>query len=104
MKKENLIHSSKRFSCKNLYSLHYPSDYADNLEKKRDRQWFLKMQRLEKKSQELREQLELLLKEHSSRIMATRQLATITHSISNRSIQKRDERKQFEDLQGLDRF
>lgn len=93
MKKQNSTTKLKRFNCKSLYSLHYPDDYADHIEKKRNRQWFLKLQQLEKKSQELREQMELLLQKHSVRVTNTQQLVSMTLDINNRCVEKTAGRK-----------
>lgn len=93
MKKENLKSLSGRVNCRALYGLDYPSDYADHIEKKRDKGWFLKMQRLEKKTQQLREQMELLLEKSSLRVSETYQLTTTTQEINNRCIQRKSEIK-----------
>lgn len=95
MKKQNSNLSKKRLYCKTIYSLNYPVDYADNIEKKRDKKWFLRIRRLEKKSQQLREQMELLVKRHSLRVMETQHRVLITEDISSQVRQKTAARKEF---------
>lgn len=53
--------TSDKFSCKAPLIFSIPSDvYGDELERLRDRNWYLKIQKVQKKSEELREKLKLL--------------------------------------------
>ena len=89
MKKENSTHLTARVNCRAVYGLHYPTDYADHIEKKRDKTWFLKIQQLEKKTRQLREQMEMLLEKSSMQVNKTHQITSRTYEINNRFIQRR---------------
>jgi len=89
MKKENLTHLTSRVNCRAVYGLHYPVDYADHIEKKRDKTWFLKIQQLEKKTQQLREQMVMLLEKSSMQVNKTQQITSRTYEINDRFIQRR---------------
>jgi len=91
MKKENLNYLTTRVSCRAVNGLHYPSDYADHIERKRDKGWFLKIQRLEKTTKELKEQMELLSKKYKMQVCRTQLMTTITQDINYRCLQRRIE-------------
>jgi len=91
MKKENLNYLTTRVNCRAVNGLHYPSDYADHIERKRDKGWFLKIQRLEKTTKELKEQMELLSKKYKMQVCRTQLMTTITQEINYRCLQRRIE-------------
>jgi hypothetical protein len=93
MKKENLNYLTTRVNCRPVNGLHYPSDYADHIERKRDKGWFLKIQRLEKTTKELREQMELLSKKYKMEVSRTQLITTLTQDINCRCLQRRMEIK-----------
>ena len=92
MKKESVDYLSTDVHCKTFFKLYYPTDYADHFERKRDKSWFIKMRKLEKKSQEIRQQMELLLIKYVEQATLTRQLATTSLDFKNRSIQRKAEK------------
>lgn len=66
MKKQNLYKAPPKFNCKPPALFSIPlSDYSDEMNKKRDKTLFIKMKELEKKTQQLKENMELLSKKHS---------------------------------------
>lgn len=65
MKKQNLYKALEKFNCKPPALFSIPlSDYSDEMNKERDKSLFIKMKEL-KKTQQLKENMELLSKKHS---------------------------------------
>ena len=95
MEKENGSFTEK-FNCKAPLLFALPqSDYSSEMERKRDKGFFLKMQQLEKKSHQLREQMELLLQKHSLQLSRTQQLVIRSYGINNRFIERRANARVF---------
>lgn len=89
MKKENLYKAPEKFNCKPPALFSIPlSDYADEMEKERDKRLFVKMKELEKKIQQLKEKMELLSKEHSIRLQLIQQMITENYNINYRRMQR----------------
>ncbi len=59
-------------------------DYADEVNRKRNKSWYLKMKRLEKKSQDLREKLTYYTERKSLMIERTQALVAFTASVNNK--------------------
>ncbi|WP_018611484.1 hypothetical protein [Segetibacter koreensis] len=98
MKEEIVQCLSTDVHCKTLFKLFYPVDYADHFERKRNKSWFIKMQKLEKKSQKIRQEMESLLIKCTQQASLTRQLAITTLDFTNRVVEKRA-KKGFVDLE-----
>lgn len=63
------------------------------MERQRDKNWFFKIQQLEKKSQGLREKMELISKKHNDLILETQKIIAKSNDINQRFIQRRNEEK-----------
>jgi hypothetical protein len=82
--------AKEKFNCKTpiLFAIP-PSDYSDEMEKERDKGWYLKIQQLEKKSKLLREELQILTQNNFNRITATRQMIAQSVAVKEKFFQKR---------------
>ena len=69
------------------------SVYSKEMERQRDKDWFIKMQQLEKKYRKLKEIMELLSKKHFFQLSVTQGIIAKTNDINDRFIQKRNEIK-----------
>ena len=94
MKKERLGNSSEKFNDELPLLFVLPvSVYSEEMERQRDKDWFIKMQQLEKKYRKLKERMELLSKKHSFQLSVTQGIISKTNDINDRFIQKRNEIK-----------
>lgn len=75
---------AEKFSCKSPMLFTIPLDvYSDEVEKNRDRQSFLKIQKLAKKCEQLRQNFHSYAQAHSARIERTRCLVLRTIEVTN---------------------
>jgi hypothetical protein len=94
MKQENNCYLSEKFNCKPPLLFVLPlNNHSDEMERQRDKEWFLKMQQLEKKSQQLREKMELLSKKYFFQLQVIQGMISNTNDINYRCIQRRNEVK-----------
>jgi hypothetical protein len=94
MKKERLGNSSEKFNPQLPLLFVLPvSVYSEEMERQRDKDWFIKMQQLEKKYRKLKERMELLSKKYFFQLIATKGIIANTNDINDKFIQKRNEIK-----------
>ncbi len=75
---------AEKFSCKSPMLFSIPLDvYSDEVEKHRDRESFLKIQKLAKKCEQLREKFYSYAQSHSARMEKTRFLVLRTIEVTN---------------------
>ena len=77
MKKEDTCLLYEKFNYRTPFLFLLPiaeSEYSDEMERQRDKSWFFKMQQLEKKSQMLREKMNVLTEKYSIEIRKTREI------------------------------
>ena len=85
-----------KFLCKTPILFAIPlSDYSDEMEKQRDKEWYIKIQKLEKKSKLLREELQALSKNNFERILVTRQRIAETYAVKDKFLKKRSSANSF---------
>ena len=71
------------YNCKSPLLFIIPSDvYADDMEKERDKESFLKIQKLAKKCEQLRQKLHLYSEQQSARMETTRNLVIRTMEVT----------------------
>ncbi|MCW3110266.1 MAG: hypothetical protein JWQ09_4772 [Segetibacter sp.] len=80
---ENILGYEKskvsKFNYKPPFLFAIPLDvYSDEIEKERDKESFLKIQRLEKKCEQLRQKLHVYIQAYSQRLEATKYLVSRT--------------------------
>lgn len=90
MKKQNLYKTPVKFNCKPPLLFAIPlSDYSDEMDKERDKNLFKKMKELEKKTQQLKENMELLSKKHSFHLHLIQEMIAASYNINYRLTQRK---------------
>ncbi len=81
---------SDKFNGKAPLLFTIPLDvYSDELEKDRDKDYYLKIQELEKRCQQIRANFHQLLKRHSLMIQSTLYLVSVSEAVKNNHISRK---------------
>jgi len=65
------------------------NEYDDEVKRERNRDWYIKMQQLEKKSKLLKQKLEDLTTRHSALLHSTSQIIAISNRVYNNFVQRK---------------